>query len=137
MTIAALGVVYGDIGTSPLYAVRQSLDYIAAGDIFQVNLSQRFTAFGHPDPFDLYQRLKARSPAPFAAFLAWDDLAVVSASPEWFYTTRGDRIITRPIKGTRPRGHDPVEDARLADELDEAAARRQKLERKEWEEERT
>ena len=45
-----------------------------------------------------------RSPAPFAAFLHWDDLAVVSASPEWFYQTRGDRIVTRPIKGTRPRG---------------------------------
>jgi para-aminobenzoate synthetase component I len=100
-----------------LDAVRRSLDYIAAGDIFQVNISQRFTAFGKPDPFDLYWRLKARSPAPFAAYLAWDDLAVVSASPEWFYQTRGDRIVTRPIKGTRPRGDEPDSDARLAAEL--------------------
>jgi para-aminobenzoate synthetase component 1 len=97
--------------------VRRALGYIAAGDIFQVNLSQRFTAVGRPDPLDLYLRLKDVSPAPFAAYLQWDDLAVVSASPEWFYQTRGDRIVTRPIKGTRPRGQTPQEDARLRDEL--------------------
>jgi para-aminobenzoate synthetase component 1 len=100
-----------------LATVGQALEYIAAGDIFQVNLSQRFSAFGHPEPLDLYLRLKRRSPAPFAAFLQWDDLAVVSASPEWFYQTRGDSIVTRPIKGTRPRGRNARDDARLADEL--------------------
>jgi para-aminobenzoate synthetase component 1 len=100
-----------------LDAVGQVLEYIAAGDVFQVNLSQRFTARGRLDPLDLYQKLKAKSPAPFAAFLRWDDLAVVSASPEWFCQTRGDLLVTRPIKGTRPRGVDPHEDARLADEL--------------------
>ena len=92
-----------------LAAVGEALDYIAAGDIFQVNLSQRLhrrrgRSF---DPLDLYLRLKTRSPAPFAAFLRWDDLAVVSASPESFYQTRGDRIVTRPIKGTR-RGAGPA-----------------------------
>jgi para-aminobenzoate synthetase component 1 len=100
-----------------LAAVRRALEYIAAGDVFQVNLSQRFTAEGHPDPLDLYLRLRRQSPAPFAAFLRWDDLAVVSASPEWFYQTRGDRLVTRPIKGTRPRGRTPEDDARLAAEL--------------------
>ncbi|HEV3120451.1 MAG TPA: aminodeoxychorismate synthase component I, partial [Isosphaeraceae bacterium] len=100
-----------------LAAVQRALDYIAAGDVFQVNLSQRFCARGKPVPLDLFLRLQARSPAPFSAFLAWDDLAVVSASPEWFYQTRGRRIITRPIKGTRPRGADPYEDERLAAEL--------------------
>jgi len=100
-----------------LDAVRTALEYIAAGDIFQVNLSQRFTASGAVDPLDLYVRLKSQSPAPFAAYLAWDDLAVVSASPEWFYQTRGDRIVTRPIKGTRPRGGSPADDARLRAEL--------------------
>ena len=50
------------------------------------------------------------SPAPFSAFLHWRDMAVVSASPEWFYQTRGDRVVTRPIKGTRPRGETPAED---------------------------
>jgi para-aminobenzoate synthetase component 1 len=100
-----------------LDAVGRALDYIAAGDVFQVNLSQRFEARGRPDPLDLYLRLKAASPAPFAAYLSWDDLAVVSASPEWFYQARGDRLITRPIKGTRPRGSTAEDDARLAAEL--------------------
>ena len=102
---------------SYLATVRRVLEYIAAGDVFQVNLSQRFTAVGTRSPLDLYLRLKAKSPAPFAAFLGWDDFAVVSASPESFYQTRGDLIITRPIKGTRPRGADPDTDARLAAEL--------------------
>jgi para-aminobenzoate synthetase component 1 len=97
--------------------VHRVLEYIAAGDVFQVNLSQRFMAWGQPEPLDLYLRLKETSPAPFAAFLRWDDLAVVSASPEWFYQTRAGRLVTRPIKGTRPRGMDPGEDARLAAEL--------------------
>jgi para-aminobenzoate synthetase component 1 len=93
------------------------LEYIAAGDVFQVNLSQRFTARGRPDPLDLYLRLKTNSPAPFGAFLQWNDLAVISASPEWFYQTRGDHLVTRPIKGTRPRGSNSDDDARLAAEL--------------------
>jgi para-aminobenzoate synthetase component 1 len=98
-------------------SVRRVLDYIASGDVFQINLSHRFTAFGRPDPLDLYLRLKAKSPAPFAAFLRWRDLAVISASPESFYQTRGDLLVTRPIKGTRPRHRDPLEDKRLAEEL--------------------
>jgi para-aminobenzoate synthetase component 1 len=100
-----------------LATVRRVLDYIEAGDVFQVNLSQRFTALGPYDPLDLYLRLKRRSPAPFAALLRWGDLAIVSASPESFYQTRGDRIVTRPIKGTRPRGTSRSEDERLAREL--------------------
>ena len=93
------------------------MDYIAAGDVFQVNLSQQFSARGSIVPLDLYLRLKKRSPAPFGAFLAWDDLAVVSASPESFYQTRGTAIVTRPIKGTRPRGSSPIDDARQVAEL--------------------
>ena len=103
-----------------LDAVNRALEYIAAGDVFQVNLSQRFAARGDIVPLDLYLRLKERSPAPFAAYLQWDDLAVVGASPESFYQTRGDRLITRPIKGTRPRGRSPEEDGRLAVELRES-----------------
>jgi para-aminobenzoate synthetase component 1 len=110
-----------------LDAVGRALEYIRAGDVFQVNLSQRFTARGRPEPLDLYLRLKALSPAPFAAFLRWDDAAVVSASPEWFYQTRGDRIVTRPIKGTRPRGKTPGDDARLAAELAASAKDRAEL----------
>ena len=100
-----------------LATIGRVLEYIAAGDIFQANLSQRFISRGRPEPLDLYLRLKARSPAPFAAFLRWDDFAVVSASPEWFFRTQEGVIVTRPIKGTRPRGADAETDARLAAEL--------------------
>ncbi len=97
--------------------VRRAIDYIEAGDIFQVNLSQRFRARGEPVALDLHRRLKRISPAPHAAFLAWDDLAIVSASPELFYKVEDRRIETRPIKGTRRRARDPVEDERLRAEL--------------------
>jgi para-aminobenzoate synthetase component 1 len=112
---------------SYLDTVRRVLEYIAAGDVFQVNLSQRFTARGAYDPLDLYLRLRSRSPAPFAALLRWGDMAVVSASPELFYQTRGDRIVTRPIKGTRPRGQSEEDDARLAAELAASAKDRAEL----------
>jgi para-aminobenzoate synthetase component 1 len=97
--------------------VRRILEFIAAGDVFQVNLSQRLVTHGRREPLELYLRLKEKSPAPFAAFLHWKDLAVVSASPESFYQTRGDILVTRPIKGTRQRGVDPDDDSRLAAEL--------------------
>jgi len=100
-----------------LRAVRRVLDYIEAGDIYQANLSQRFVARGRVNPLELYLKLKRISPAPFASFFAWDDLAIIGASPELFYQSQGDRIITRPIKGTRPRSPDPIEDARLIAEL--------------------
>ncbi len=98
-------------------AVSRALEYIAAGDIFQVNLSQRFAAHGEFDPLDLYLRLKNESPAPFAAFLRHNQSAVISASPEWFYQTRGSKISTRPIKGTRRRGLSPQEDDQLIHDL--------------------
>lgn len=100
-----------------LASVVRALEYIREGDIFQVNLSHRFEATGRIVPLDLFGKLRRASPAPFSAMLSWDDLAIVSASPEWFYQTRGDRIVTRPIKGTRPRGGSPEEDQRLRDEL--------------------
>jgi para-aminobenzoate synthetase component 1 len=116
-----------------LAAVRRTLDYIRAGDIFQVNLSQRFSCGGiigpmsHPDALTLYLRLKSRSPAPYAAFLRWKDLAIVSASPELFFETRGRSIVTRPIKGTRPRGDTAEDDARLVRELAASAKDRAEL----------
>ena len=107
--------------TRPQYeaVVRRVVEYILAGDIFQANLSQRFTA---PLPagmtaFDLYRRLRGLNPAPFAAFLRLDDVAVASASPERFIALRAGRVETCPIKGTRPRGATPAEDRVLADEL--------------------
>ncbi|MDR3633868.1 MAG: aminodeoxychorismate synthase component I [Isosphaeraceae bacterium] len=110
-----------------LDAARRALEYIAAGDVFQVNLSQRFHCVGKPAPLDLYLRLKERSPAPFSTFLAWENAAVVSASPEWFYQTRGDAIVTRPIKGTRPRGASHDDDERLAAELAQSPKDRAEL----------
>jgi len=107
--------------TAYLDAIGRVLEYIRDGDVFQVNLSQRFSAHGRIEPLDLYLRLRDSSPAPFSAFLRWDDLAVISASPEMFYRTRGDKIVTRPIKGTRPRGKTPEDDARLARELQASA----------------
>ncbi len=115
---ANLGPVVADQGRGDyLDRVERSKRYIEAGDIFQVNLSQRFSAQGAVDPLDLDVRLRARSPAPYSAYLRWDDLAIVSVSPELFYETEGRRIITRPIKGTRPRSSNPRVDADLAAEL--------------------
>ncbi|MGC8639236.1 MAG: aminodeoxychorismate synthase component I [Isosphaeraceae bacterium] len=110
-----------------LERVRRTLEYIAAGDVFQINLSQRFTATGKIVPLDLFLRLFEGSPAPFSAYLAWRDLAVVSASPERFYQTMGEHVITRPIKGTRPRGADLEDDRRLAAELAGSAKDRAEL----------
>jgi para-aminobenzoate synthetase component 1 len=110
-----------------LASARRVLEYIAAGDVFQINLSQRFSAEGQIEPLDLFLRLGAISPAPFSAFLHWRDLAVVSASPELFYRTRGELVVTRPIKGTRPRGGDVQEDCQLAQELATSAKDRAEL----------
>jgi len=100
-----------------LEAVQKARDYIIAGDIFQVNLSQRFEADMPLPPYELYQRLRKINPAPFASYLNFDGVAVVSASPERFLLLRGGRVETRPIKGTRPRGKDPAKDEALAREL--------------------
>ncbi len=98
-------------------AVNRVREYIAAGDVFQVNLSQRFEADLEIPPYELYKRLRRVNPAPFASYLNFPRVAIVSASPERFLKVQGDLVETRPIKGTRPRGRDPVEDQRLAQEL--------------------
>jgi len=98
-------------------AVETARRYIHAGDIYQVNLSQRLAA---PCPFsgwELFQRLATVSPSPFAAYLDCGDFQIASSSPELFLRLSGAHILTRPIKGTRPRGGAPTEDARLAYEL--------------------
>ena len=100
-------------------AIKRAKKYIAAGDIYQVNLSQRFMADLNIHPYDLYTRLRTRNPAPFAVYLNFDDVAIVSSSPERFLQFFADTrmVYTRPIKGTRPRGATPEEDVRLANEL--------------------
>ena len=91
--------------------------YIRAGDIYQVNLSQRLTAQCSLSGWELFQRLSAVSPAPFSAFLDCGEFQIASSSPEQFLRLSGPHIQTRPIKGTRPRDNDPTRDAQLAYEL--------------------
>ncbi len=102
-------------------AVERAVDYICAGDVFQVNVSQRLSTDWGGDPFALYARLRQTSPAPFMALARLGGTDVISASPERFLSVRGDRIETRPIKGTRPRGSDPATDQALAAELASSA----------------
>lgn len=102
-------------------AVDRVRKYIAAGDVFQVNLTQRFEADLRIPPYEVHKRLRALNPAPFAAYLNFPEVTLVSASPERFLKVRGDMVETRPIKGTRPRGRNPVEDGRLARELTDSA----------------
>jgi para-aminobenzoate synthetase component 1 len=97
--------------------VEAAREYIARGDIFQVNLSQRFDADLPLPPYELYQRLRSINPAPFAAYLNLDDVTVVCASPERFLKADGGLVETRPMKGTRPRGGSPAQDEALAREL--------------------
>ncbi len=103
-----------------LEAVARVREYILAGDIFQANLSQRFEGRWGGTPYGLYRRLRRRNPAPFAAYLGFNDVAVLSASPERFLRLDGQHIETRPIKGTRPRGLGPMHDAALGRALAES-----------------
>lgn len=100
-----------------LKAVRRAKDYIGAGDIYQVNLSQRLSTNLSLPPFELYKRLRQLSPAPFASFLSFEGMTIVSASPERFLCLRGRQVETRPMKGTRPRGQDRRGDEKQKAEL--------------------
>ncbi len=97
--------------------VERAQRYIRAGDIYQVNLSQRLSAPCGFTGWGLFQRLAAVSPAPFAAFLDCGEFQIASSSPELFLRLSGPHILTRPIKGTRPRDADPMRDAQLTYEL--------------------
>jgi para-aminobenzoate synthetase component 1 len=92
-------------------------EWIAAGDVYQINLSFGFESAIEGDPAALYDRLAARSPAPYGAYLDFGDFQILSNSPELFLARRGRRLVTRPIKGTRPRGASADEDERLRREL--------------------
>ena len=93
-------------------------DYIAAGDIYQANMTQRFDAPLAMPPYQLYRRLRQINPAPFAAYLdCGDGLTVLSSSPERFLSVAQNIVEARPIKGTRPRGKTPEEDLANKEEL--------------------
>ena len=101
-----------------LATVLRVLEEIAAGEVYQVNVSQRLEATWLGTAWEAYERLRGASPVPFGAFLQLDaDTAILSASPERFLRLDGRRVETRPMKGTRPRGRTSAEDERLAAEL--------------------
>ena len=104
-----------------LAAIVRAQLYIRAGDIYQVNLSQRLTAQCGLSGWELFEKLSAVSPAPFSAFLDCGDFQLASSSPEQFLRLSGSHIVTRPIKGTRPRDADSTRDAQLAYELQTSA----------------
>jgi anthranilate synthase component 1 len=97
--------------------VKRAKEYIAAGDIFQVVLSQRFEAPFPLPAFALYRALRRINPAPFLYFLDYDGYSIVGSSPEILVRVRDGDVTIRPIAGTRPRGATPAEDKRLGEEL--------------------
>ncbi|MGD9740478.1 MAG: anthranilate synthase component I [Bauldia sp.] len=97
--------------------VRRAKEYIAAGDIFQVVLSQRFEAPFTLPPFALYRALRRTNPSPYLYYLDFGDFAVAGSSPEILVRVRDGEVAIRPIAGTRPRGDTPEADKRLAEEL--------------------
>jgi anthranilate synthase component 1 len=100
-----------------LAMVERSKEYIRAGDVFQVVLSQRFEADFPLPAFALYRSLRRVNPAPFLCYLDFEDFQIVCSSPEILVRVRDGTVTIRPIAGTRPRGATATEDKRLADEL--------------------
>jgi para-aminobenzoate synthetase component 1 len=98
-------------------AIERALAYIAAGDVYQVNLAQRLRVRSPIAPHEAYLRLRAAQRVPFGAYLAFADFAVLCGSPERFLRVAGSDVTTEPIKGTRPRGTDGARDAALRAEL--------------------
>ncbi len=98
-------------------SVRRAKEYIAAGDVFQVVLSQRLDFTPPAEPFQIYRALRTVNPSPYMFFLKLDDLHVVGASPEMLVRVWGRNLEYRPIAGTRKRATDPAEDERLTEEL--------------------
>jgi anthranilate synthase component 1 len=97
--------------------VARIVEYIRAGDAYQVVPSQRWSSPAVLDAFSIYRGLRAVNPSPYMYFLDFGDFEVAGASPEPLITVQGSRVTTRPIAGTRPRGANPEEDRRMAEEL--------------------
>ena len=98
-------------------AVQKAKEYIFAGDIFQVVLSQRFECKPKTEPFKIYQKLKEINPSPYMYMLEFDKLKIAGTSPEILVRVDNEKVIVRPIAGTRPRGKDVVEDESLGREM--------------------
>ncbi len=102
---------------SYLEAINKIQAYIHAGDCYQVNFAQRFNAAYEGNPLDAYRALRSLQPGPYSGYLSTQTGALLSFSPEQFLHLRGDKVRTKPIKGTRPRANDPATDDKLAKEL--------------------
>lgn len=114
--------------TQYLSDLKRVIDYIYAGDIYQANLTQRFSMDWEGDTWNLYSQLHRQNPAPFAAFLPYSDFQVLCSSPERFIRILADgKIETRPIKGTRPRGNSLSDDELQAFELQNSPKDRAEL----------
>ena len=100
-----------------LESVRRAKEYIAAGDIFQVVLSERFDFEPEAAPFNIYRALRTVNPSPYLYFLRMDGTHILGSSPEMLVRVNGRRLEYRPIAGTRPRGANDAEDKRLEEEL--------------------
>jgi anthranilate synthase component 1 len=98
-------------------SVERAKEYIAAGDIFQVVLSQRLDFTPSVEPFDVYRALRRVNPSPYLYFLRMGDTHVLGSSPEMLVRVTGRKLEYRPIAGTHPRGHDEAEDQRLAEQM--------------------
>lgn len=114
-----LGATFDEAGYRRAVAAAKA--YIAAGDVYQVNLAQRFSVRAPGPAAEAFLRLRRVNPAPFAAYLGGGEWAVASLSPERFLRLRPGRVETEPIKGTRPRGNGRADDAALAQELRDSA----------------
>jgi para-aminobenzoate synthetase component I len=100
-----------------LQTIRRAIEYVHAGDCFQVNIAQRLLSPATLAPLELYGRLRERNPAPFAGYFDLGDFVIASASPERFLRVASGEVETRPIKGTRPRGKTPAEEQAQIAEL--------------------
>jgi anthranilate synthase component 1 len=120
---ASVAIIDGEVQeedpTRYLQAVTRALEFIAAGDIYQANLSRQWRAHLRPEasPVDLYRRLRRANPGPFSGIAALTGRTIVTSYPERLVRVRGGWVETRPIAGTRPRGADDVSDGDLAREL--------------------
>jgi len=102
-------------------AVQKIKDYIVSGDIYQVNLSQRFETDFSGCPFSMFRALYQTAPGPFYAYVNAGDHQIISTSPERFLNRTGGHVETRPIKGTRPRGKTPAADRAFSEDLLQSA----------------
>jgi para-aminobenzoate synthetase component 1 len=119
---ASVAEIYSNLSRDKFISkVERAQKYIRAGDIYQVNLSQRLTVQSNFTGWELFENLSTVSPAPFSAFLDCGEFEIASSSPEQFLRLSGSHIQTRPIKGTRPRDANVTRDAQLAYELQTSA----------------